>query len=200
MPGMPGPVSDERESLTTFLAQQRYVLRLTAHGLTDEQARVSPTVSSFSVGGLIKHVAQTERGWIDMIAQRTRPADAGGGEDDYLAGFRLEPNETLADAIAFYDEVAAETDVVLAGVTDLDQPVPVPPGVPWFPKDVTAWSVRWVLMHVIEETARHAGHADIVRESVDGATAFPLMAAAEGWPSTPWMRPWTPADPPGIPV
>lgn len=197
MPGMPRPVADEREGLLTFLAQQRYVIRLAAYGLTDEQARQSPTVSPFSVGGLIKHVGQTERGWIDMIAQRTRPAepaDGGDGADDYLAGFRLEPTETLAEVLARYDEVAAETDAVLATVTDLNQQIPVPQDVPWFPKDVSAWSVRWVLLHVIEETARHAGHADIVRESVDGGTAFPLMAAAEGWPSTPWMKPWSPDD------
>ena len=70
------------------------------------------------------------------------------------------------------------------------QAVPVPQGVPWYPDDVDAWSVRWVLLHLIVETARHAGHADIVREAIDGATAFPLMAAAEGWPATPWMQPW----------
>ena len=68
--------------------------------------------------------------------------------------------------------------------------MPVPKGVPWYPDDVDAWSVRWVLLHLIAETARHAGHADIVRESIDGATAFPLMAAAEGWPATEWMQPW----------
>jgi hypothetical protein len=49
-----------------------------------------------------------------------------------------------------------------------------------------------VLLHVIEETARHAGHADIVREAIDGATAFPLLAAAEGWEPTPWLQPWAP--------
>jgi hypothetical protein len=65
---------------------------------------------------------------------------------------------------------------------------------PEFPDDIEAWSVRWVLLHLIAETARHAGHADIVRESVDGATAFPLMAAAEGWPATPWRQPWARAD------
>ena len=94
--------------------------------------------------------------------------------------------------LAFYDDVAAETERVIAGL-GLDDPVPVPQGVPWFPDDVDAWSVRWVLLHVIQETARHTGHADIVREAVDGATAFPLMAAAEGWPATPWMTPWTPS-------
>jgi hypothetical protein len=69
----------------------------------------------------------------------------------------------------------------------------VPKGVPWYPDDLDAWSVRWVLMHLVSETARHAGHADIVREAIDGATAFPLMAAAEGWPATPRMQPWEPA-------
>ena len=70
---------------------------------------------------------------------------------------------------------------------------PVPRGVPWFPDDIEAWSVRWVLLHLIQETARHAGHADIVRECVDGAAAMPLMAAVEGWPETPWVKPWQPA-------
>jgi hypothetical protein len=57
---------------------------------------------------------------------------------------------------------------------------------------VEAWSVRWVLLHLVEEIARHTGHADIVRESIDGATAYELMAAAEGWPATPWLTPWSP--------
>ncbi len=95
--------------------------------------------------------------------------------------------------LAHYDDVAAETAEVIRGV-DLDQPVPVPKGVPWYPDDVDNWTVRWVLLHVIAETARHAGHADIIRESVDGATMYPLMAAAEGWPATDWMQPWEPAS------
>ena len=70
--------------------------------------------------------------------------------------------------------------------------MPVPKGVPWFPDDVEAWSVRWVLLHLSRRSARHAGHADIVRESIDGATMYELMAAAEGWPATDWLQPWTP--------
>ena len=89
--------------------------------------------------------------------------------------------------------VLAETEEVVTGFPDLLRAVPVPKGVPWFPDDIDAWSVRWVLLHLIEETARHAGHADIVRESIDGATAFPLMAAAEGWPATDWLQPWQPS-------
>ncbi len=66
----------------------------------------------------------------------------------------------------------------------------MPKGVPWYPKDLGAWTVRWVLVHLIEETARHTGHADIVRETVDGAQAVELLAAVEGWPEDGFVKPW----------
>jgi uncharacterized damage-inducible protein DinB len=190
MPGQAPPLVAERDLLLAYLAQQRDGVRFAAHGLTDEQARATPTVSTLSLGGLIKHVASTERTWIDLVRQRDNKTD----DDDYLANFRLAPEETLADALRRYDEVAAQTAEVIGGIDDLDRPVPVPKGVPWFPDDVEAWSVRWVLLHLVEETARHAGHADIIRESIDGATMYPLMAAAEGWPETPWIKPWRPPE------
>jgi uncharacterized damage-inducible protein DinB len=165
MPGQAPPLKDERDQLLAYIAQQRDGLRFAAFGLTDEQARATPTASKLSVGGLVKHVAATERGWIDLVVQRTRDGD---GEADYLAGFRLGPDETLADALRFLDEVAAETADVINGIDDLNRPVPVPKGVPWYPDDVDAWTVRWVLLHLVEEIARHAGHADIIRESIDG--------------------------------
>ncbi|HET8681480.1 MAG TPA: DinB family protein [Micromonosporaceae bacterium] len=189
MPGLVPPVADEREGLLAYLAQQRHMLRTAAYGLTDEQARATPTASSLSVGGLVKHAADMERGWMARVLQRDH-------ESDYAANFRLGPGETLARVLDAYEQVGKDTEVIVAEVADLGQPVPVPRGVPWFPADVEAWSVRWVLLHLIEETARHAGHADIIRESVDGATAFSLLAAAEGWPSTPWVQPWqAPAGP-----
>jgi len=191
MPGQVPPVADEREGLLAFVAQQRDALRLAAYGLTDEQARSTPTVSPLSVGGLIKHVTAMERSWIDMVLQRERPAP-DEAEADYGADFVLGSDESLVDVLSDLAACGAETEVAIAGIADLGQPVPVPKGVPWFPDDIDAWSVRWVLLHLIEELARHAGHADIVREAIDGATSFPLMAAAEGWPATPWMQPWTP--------
>ncbi len=187
MPGMAPPVADEREGLLAYLDQQRLVLRLSAYGLTDDQARMSAPPSPLTVGGLIKHVAAVERSWMGTVLGVQR-----GSEDEYADNFHLGPDETLAGVLDHYDTVAAETASVVAGIADLGQAVPVPSGVPWFPDDLEAWSVRWVLLHLITETARHAGHADMVRESIDGATAFPLMAAAEGWPATPWMQPWEP--------
>jgi uncharacterized damage-inducible protein DinB len=188
VPGMVPPVADERQALLTYLAQQRYVLRLTAYGLTDEQARRASPVGTLTVGGLIKHVAETEWSWIDIVLQR----DAKPSPEDYPDTFRLGPAETLDGVLRRYEEVAARTEAVVAGIDDLGRAVPVPHDVPWFPPHLEAWSVRWVLLHLVEETARHAGHADIVRESVDGATAFPLMAAAEGWAPTAWIQPWRP--------
>ena len=190
MPGMAPFDTNEHDLLLGYLAQQRSVLRLTAYGLTDDQARTSAAgPSPLTVGGLIKHVAHVEQTWIDVVLERERPASA---EDDYQQGFTLGADETLADVFALSDAVAAETESVVRGIADLGQRVPVPQGVPWYPDDLDAWSVRWVLMHLIAQTARHAGHADIVREAIDGATAFPLLAAAEGWPATPWLQPWEP--------
>jgi Protein of unknown function (DUF664) len=193
MPGNVRPVADERDGLMAYLAQQRSVLRIAAYGLTDEQARTVPTRSALSVGGLVKHVAAVERNWVDIVLQRPSVArdDPAQGEVDYTAGFRMGPQETLAGLLSDYEAAARETDEALAPL-DLAQPVPVPRDVPWFPRDVDAWSVRWVLLHLIQETARHAGHADIVREHLDGATAYELMAAAEGWPATSWLTPWEP--------
>jgi hypothetical protein len=190
VPGQPPPLADEREQLLAFLVQQRDGIRNAAFGLTDEQARLTPTAGTLSIGGLVKHCTAVEQSWTGMVVQR--PAeDAESAQDGYESGFTLAPDETLASMLTAYADAAAETDRVIRE-TDLDQPVPVPKGVPWFPDDLDAWTVRWVILHMIEETSRHAGHADIVRESSDGATMYELMAGVEGWPATEWLTPWTP--------
>jgi uncharacterized damage-inducible protein DinB len=192
MPGNAPALTDERALLLAYLEQQRDGIRNAAFGLTDEQARLQPTAGALSIGGLVKHVAQMEAAWVDMILQRQPDNARDDDEAAYADNFQLGRNETLAQALAALDAAAQETNDVVAKIADLDQPVPVPKGVPWFPDDVDAWSVRWVLLHLLEEIARHAGHADIVRESIDGATMYPLMAAVEGWPATDWLQPWTP--------
>ena len=189
MPGQAPFHTDEHDLLLGYVAQQREVIRLTAYGLTDDQARQTAVPPSpLSVGGLIKHVTFVEEGWVAMISGRERPVTA---EDDYADAFTMRTDETLAELLDRSIAAGEETERVVRAIPDLGQRVPVPQGVPWYPQDLDAWSVRWVLMHLVAETARHAGHADIIREAVDGGTAFPIMAAAEGWPATPWMQPWT---------
>jgi uncharacterized damage-inducible protein DinB len=191
--GVP-PVADERGGLLAYLDQQRYAVRTAVYGLTEDQARETPTAGQLSVGGLLKHVVSVERGWIDHVAGSD--STSFHHYQAYVANFAMTPGETISDLLERYDQVAARTGHVIAGVADLGEAVPVPKDVPWFPDDVEAWSVRWVLLHLIEETARHAGHADIVRECVDGATAGSLVAAAEGWEPTEWLKPWQPQGSP----
>ncbi len=187
MPGMPASVDDEREQLLLYLIQQREGLKNAGFGLTDEQARSTPTRSALSIAGLIKHAAHTEKGWTDTMTGRP-----SAGEDAYADSFAY-GDATLADLIAQFDRVAAETEQAVRGLHDLDQRFLLPPA-PWFTEDPKGVSARWILIHVIEELARHAGHADIVREHIDGATMYELMAGAEGWPETDWLKPWRPAQ------
>ncbi|MEV8509303.1 DinB family protein [Actinoplanes sp. NPDC051475] len=189
MPGQVGAISNEREGLLAYLAQMRYVLRLTAYGLTPDQLRAASTASPLTVGGLIKHCASTEESWIDTIRRESRPVDYQA----YADNFRLADGESIEDVLAHYERVAERTEKTIAEIADLNQDVPVDHSVPWNPKDIDNWSVRWVLLHLIQETARHTGHADIIREAVDGGTAYPIMAAAEDWPDSPWMQKWQPA-------
>ncbi|MFJ5774381.1 DinB family protein [Streptomyces sp. NPDC093094] len=191
MPGFAPPAADERTALTAYLAHQRRALRVTAYGLTDDQARTAAPVGELSIGGLIKHAARCETFWTDLVLRQRRGPQRKADESD-ADEFRLAPDESLADVLAAYAEAAERTDAVIAGIPDLGQAVPVPRGLPWFPEEVGEWSVRWVLLHLIEETARHGGHADLIRESLDGATLYPLLATAEAW-TDPWFQPWEPA-------
>lgn len=199
MPAMPGPVADEKDALLAFLGQQRQNLRTVAHGLTEDQARSTPTVSALSVGALIKHVTACEASWIGRVAAAPDPPAADQIPFDqavatYADQYTMAAEDTLDGLLAALDAQEAATERIVAAA-DLDTPVPVPRSAPWFPQDITAWSVRWVLCHVIEEAARHTGHADIIREALDGATWFELMAAADGLPATPWLTPWSPPVP-----
>ena len=197
MPGNPPSVNTEREALVAYLVQQRDGLKYAAYGLTEEQARAKPTVSALSVGGLIKHAAVTEKGWIQTMIGNVGYAN----EQAYLDSFTLSDGETLESVIAAFDQVAAETGAAVAALNDLGDRVQLPEA-PWYPQDPEGFSARWILLHVLEELARHAGHADIIREHIDGATMYELMAAAEGWPETDWLKPWRPkldAHSPGRP-
>ena len=161
------PVADERDGLLTFLAQQRDALRAAVLGLTDAQARLTPTASGLSLGGLIKHCARTERRWV-VATIAGQPLPGLWPLEDWPADFRLERDETLAGVLDYYAETAGLTERIVAA-TEPEAPSANDEQV----------SVRWVLLHLIKETARHAGHADIIRESIDGQRAGQLDEAYE---------------------
>ena len=167
----PEPVAGERADLLQSLDRQRHFLRNTTRGLTDEQAAQRTTASELSLGGLIKHVTLTERQWIRFIVEG--PAAMSWDEasaGDWMAGFRMLDGETLAGLLETYAQVAQQTGELVVQLPDLDAAQPLPPA-PWF-EPGARWSARRVLLHVIGETAQHAGHADIIRESLDGAKSM----------------------------
>ncbi|WP_239093368.1 DinB family protein [Micromonospora andamanensis] len=166
-------MSTERADLLQALRQHRFLLRNTARDLTDEQAAERSTVSELCVGGVIKHVAHTERDWVDFILNG--PVAMGGSDDPgayerHAQSFQMLPGETLAGILAAYDEVARRTDEVVATLPDLDADHPLPEA-PWF-EPGARWSARRVLLHIVAETSQHAGHADIIREAIDGAKSM----------------------------
>ena len=168
-------LTGERADLLATLAHSRRFLRFTARDLTDEQARQRTTASELTIGGLIKHVTAVERNWAKFIIEgpSAMPDFSAMTEADFAAwaeGFRLLPGETLEGALAEYAEVARQTDELLATVPDLDASHPLPPA-PWNPPNAR-WSARRTLLHIAAETAQHAGHADIIRESLDGAKSM----------------------------
>jgi hypothetical protein len=165
----------ERADLLATLAHQRHFLRFTTRGLTDDQARQATTVSELCLGGLIKHVKAVEEGWVNFILDG--PAVLGDftsmTEDDFArrtAEFRLLPGETLDGVLAGYEEVARRTDELVASLPDLNAAHPLPKA-PWY-EPGAQWSARRVILHIIAETAQHAGHADIIREALDGAKSM----------------------------
>jgi uncharacterized damage-inducible protein DinB len=159
----------ERADILESLAAHRYFLRYTVQGLSDEQARLRTTASELTLGGLVKHVAHQEKNWVRFILEGTEamatPTDAAGFEK-WAAEFKLLPGETLAGVLDEYEEIARHTDDLVRTLPDLDASHPLPEA-PWF-RPGARRSARRVFLHIVAETAQHAGHADILRESLDG--------------------------------
>jgi hypothetical protein len=159
----------ERADLLETLTAHRYFLRHTVQGLTDDQARLRPTASELTLGGLVKHVAHQEAGWVRFILEgpssMATPTDEAGFAK-WADEFKLLPGETLAGVLAEYEEIAARTDELVRTLPDLDASHPLPEA-PWF-RPGAVRSARRVFLHIVAETAQHSGHADILRESIDG--------------------------------
>ncbi|MGW1586206.1 DinB family protein [Streptomyces sp. NPDC002386] len=163
---------DERGALLAFLEEQRGGIRRALLGLTEEQARSRPSASELTLGGLLKHVAEVEQSW--LARARQEPPAVHRDQSNWNECFRLTDDETVAGQLAYWEKVAGETEEYIRSAPSLDDTFPLPPD-PWFPPEGRV-SLRWLCLHLIRETARHAGHADIIRESLDGKTAFELVA------------------------
>ncbi|MDQ4103477.1 MAG: DinB family protein [Actinomycetota bacterium] len=167
-------VTPERTDLLETLAKHRYLLRFTVRDLTDEQAAQRTTASELCLGGLIKHVANTEQKWMDFVLRGPKAFGSGAADDWSVDAwgeeFRMLAGETLTGLLERYEQVARRTDEIVATVPDLDSSHPLPQA-PWF-EPGARWSARRTVLHVIAETAQHAGHADIIRESLDGSKSM----------------------------
>jgi len=173
-------LSGERADLLDNLAKRRHFLRFTVEGLTDEQANTRSTVSALTLAGLIKHVAEVEEGWVAFAQNGHMPGSEAWSDGEWdgesapsaelveawEARFRLADGETLADQLNRYEKVTQRTDELIRSGIDLDTRYQLPDA-PWNAPGAS-WSVRQVFLHIISETAQHSGHADIIREAIDG--------------------------------
>ncbi|GAC69250.1 DinB family protein [Gordonia soli] len=170
-------VTGEKEDLLTLLADQRALLRITARGLTDEQARQKTTVSDLNIGGLIKHLASGFRATAQTIVDRGENAefDMAAVADAYA----LRDDETIDGWLDEYDRAAEAFDQVIADVASLDDLIPQPTA-PWQPEREW-WTVRKMTLHLLRETAHHSGHADIIREALDGQSTMAAISEGQSW-------------------
>lgn len=188
-------VHDEITGYAEYVDQQLEAIRATAHGLTEEQARLTPTRSALSIGGLIKHTSYV----IAAPDEKQGSVEEGGeiSEDAYAAfmdNFALRDDESLAATIELFDR---RRIAVVQWIRDCDPDAEqtLPPA-PWYGlMHSSPAKMRYSFVHFVEELARHAGHADIIREEIDGANALELLLAETGREATPFAQPWSASEP-----
>jgi uncharacterized damage-inducible protein DinB len=170
--GQPDGTGSERQVLEAFLDFHRQALASKADGISESEARHRRVPSKTTLAGLIKHMIGVERGWFQEVLAGRRPADIGpnvGGGDE---SWDLAENETASSLIKEYEQTCEQSRRTAARFA-LDDAVPEP--------DLGRVSLRWIYVHMIEETARHVGHADILREQTDGAAGVDGDAAVTTW-------------------
>jgi hypothetical protein len=153
-----GGQADERELLTGFLDWNRAVVARKVDGLSLEQASRQLTASGLTPLGVVKHLAWVERGWFQR--------QFAGADLDLRAGapnFELSASDTVTSVVADYAAATEESRAATAAAS-LDDVAVNPHGI------YGPVTLRWVLVHMLEETARHAGHLDVMREALDGRT------------------------------
>lgn len=181
--------TDEHDTLATFAQHQLQQTATTLHGLDEEQIAATPTASELSVGVLAKHVIAGARAFTALItAIGGEPLPQDAPETSALRGedpFALAAGDSAASLTA---ELEATADALAAAIRGADLSAPVPtPEAEWYTGQ-ERWTVRWLALHAVEEAARHTGHADIIREALDGAGAYELNARYDGepWPPEEW--------------
>lgn len=184
---------DEITGLTAYVDQQLTAIRAAAIGLTDEQARATPCRSALSIGGLLKHATYVMEGALERLADPTggdREVDEAGYAV-YMGSFVLDDGETGASALAAFDGVRPRyLDAIRA--TDPSAAITEPPS-PWYGiYDARPAHARFYLVHQVEELARHAGHADIIREQLDGVSIPTIVLSQEGMPANDFFQPYVP--------
>jgi len=151
-------VGTEKELLLAFLDQQREVVVWKLDGLTDDQLRERPlTPSGLYLLGLVKHLAAVEQYWLcELFGGSPEPVSLAASDD-----LEIDEGETTDSVLAYYTRARAVSDRVITEL-DLDTTATT-----WLGDTVT---LRWAILHVIEEASRHAGHADLIREHIDYTT------------------------------
>ncbi|HEX2155051.1 MAG TPA: DinB family protein [Acidimicrobiia bacterium] len=158
-PPHPDRLAPEREMLFSFLDFYRSVMIRKVEGVDRDGLRMSPVESGTSLGGLIKHLAYVERSWFQRV-WAAREVEFPWADEDPDADFRLDADEDADVLIEFYRQ-ECDASRAIAAASHLDDTVETPRG--------KQLSLRWLMVHMIEETARHAGHADLLREMIDGS-------------------------------
>jgi uncharacterized damage-inducible protein DinB len=181
-------ITNERETIDQYLDYQRETIGLKTEGLSKEQLGQRIATSDLTLAGILFHLALVEESWLEVrflgLPERDEWRDVDWEADpnwEFRTALTMDPD----DLRRRYRDACDRARRSAASATSLDQLSVVGRG------NGSPFTLRWVLLHLIEETARHAGHADIVRETIDGATCHSLMAAVEGWPATEWLQPWT---------
>ena len=188
----PSPHS-EIDGIVNFVGQQLDAIRAAIIGLTEDQARLCPCRSALSIGGLIKHATYAMRSVTEQLAtKQSRATIDEAGLAEYNASFALAERETAAAALAAFDAIRGAYVAALAA-TDPSAETVEPPA-PWIGIfDERPARTRYLLVHQIEELARHAGHADIIREQIDGISVPAIVLTLDGMPASDYFAPYIPA-------
>lgn len=182
---------DEITGLRNYIGQQLDAIRASVYGLTEAQARQTPCRSSLSLAALVKHATHGLRDYTQRAVGDVKPLDEQAFSA-YLSSLVVGDDESV---LGLLDEFDAARDGFFAVLREVDPDAEITePPAPWqgiF--DQRPAKARYDLVHVVEEFARHAGHADIIREQLDGMSVPALVMTLEGVPANQFFQPYEPA-------